>query len=133
MSGGNSVGKGKTSGNLSNGVGISIRVSGPLAKVVDSSVSNSVVGSNSMVGRVGVEDVVGGVRGVGNISGVVSMSGGNSVGEGKTSGNLSDGVGISIRVSGPLAEVVDSSVSNSVVGSNSMVGSIGVVHIVGGV
>merc|ERR1719516_127727 len=57
----------------------------------------------------GISGVVSGVsggRGVGNISGVVGMAGGNSVGVGKSTVDLSKGVGISIRVSGSLAEMV---------------------------
>merc|ERR1719309_779199 len=59
------------------------------------------------IGSIGVVDSVGGIRGVGDVSGVVGMSGGNSVGVRKSSGNLADGVGISISVSLSLVEVVD--------------------------
>jgi len=103
MAGGNSVGVGKSTVDLSKGVGISIRVSRPLAQMmivgaygVQSSVSS--VSSKSSVSSVG-RDIS-----VGNISGVVGMAGGNSVGVGKSTVDLSKGVGISIRVSGPLAQ-----------------------------
>merc|ERR1712136_574373 len=70
-----------------------------------SSVSNvGGIGSNSSIA---VVVVVGGERGVGDIAGVVGMSGGNSVGVRKSSGNLADGVGISISLSISLVEVVD--------------------------
>merc|ERR1711962_491188 len=111
MAGGNSIGIGQTSSNLSDGVGISIRVSLPLADgVVEAAIGESVVGvvggvamSHTVVHCIAV-DVAQRVGGVGDDTGVVGMAGGNSIGIGKTSSNLSDGVGISIRVSLPLAE-----------------------------
>merc|ERR1719381_85232 len=105
VAGGNSVGEGQTSGNLSDGVGI--RVSLPLADGVV--VGESVVG---VVGAVAVSvtvehvvvESVHRVGGMGKETGVVSMAGGNSVGIGQTSSNLSDGVGIAGRV-GDVADV----------------------------
>merc|ERR1719474_1569928 len=103
MSGGNSVGVRKSSSNLADGVGISVSI--PLADGMESGVSG--VSRVSNMGSIGVVDSVGGIRGVGDVSGVVGMSGGNSVGVWKSSGNLADGVGISISVSLSLVEVVD--------------------------
>merc|ERR1712243_389683 len=112
MAGGNSVGKGQTSSHLSDGVGVSIGVSRPLAdSVVEATMGEGVVGvvgsvamSNTVVHV--VVDVVQGVGGVGDDAGVVGMAGGNSVGVGKASSNLADGVGVSVRVSRPLADGV---------------------------
>merc|ERR1711942_659419 len=87
---------GEPSSNLSNGVGISIRVSLTLAIVV-SSISMDGWGSISMNSRVSI-----GSMGVGSSSiGIV---------DGETSSNLSNGVGISIRfsLSFTLAIVVSS-------------------------
>merc|ERR1712156_158430 len=73
-------------------------------------------------------DVAQRVSGVGDDTGVVGMAGGNSVGIGKTSSNLSNGVGISIRVSLPLADgVVEATIGESVVG---VVGGVAVSHTV---
>merc|ERR1719305_555609 len=43
-----------------------------------------------------------------DVSGVVGMPGGVGIGKGKTGSDLSDGVGISLGVSAPLADVVGS-------------------------
>merc|ERR1712055_824171 len=65
------------------------------------------------VGGVSVKSVVTGISSVTRVSGVcvggdggVGMASGNSVDIGKSTVDLSKGVGISIRVSGPLAEMV---------------------------
>merc|ERR1711973_1049711 len=125
MSSGNSIGIGKSSSNLSNGVGISIGISGPLAKVMDTSISME--GGNNMSSSIGVVDIASRVGGVGNVSRVVGVSSGNSIGIRKSSSYLSNSVGISIRISGPLAKVVDTSISME--GGNNMSSSIGVVDI----
>jgi len=139
MAGGNSVGVGQTSSNLSDGVGVSIRVSLPLADgVVEATIGESVVGvvggvamSNTVVHCIAV-DVAQRVGGVGDDTGVVGMAGGNSVGVGQTSSNLSDGVGVSIRVSLPLADgVVEPTIGEHVVGG--VAGGVGDVADVSGV
>merc|ERR1719423_184826 len=93
----------------------------------------SIADRGNMVGSIGVVDIARRVRGVGNVSRVVGMSSGNSIGIGKSSSNLSNGVGISIGISGPLANIVSSSISNSsmmsIADRGNMVGSIGVVDI----
>jgi len=142
MAGGNSVGVGQTSSNLSDGVGVSIRVSLPLADgVVEATIGESVVGvvggvamSNTVVHCIAV-DVAQRVGGVGDDTGVVGMAGGNSVGVGQTSSNLSDGVGVSIRVSLPLADgVVEPTIGERVVGAGvDIAGGVGDVADVAGV
>merc|ERR1711973_710920 len=101
VSSGNSIGIGKSSSYLSNSVGISIRISGPLANIVSSSISNSsmmsIADRGNMVGSIGVVDIASRVGGVGNISRVVGASSGNSVGKGKSSSYLANGVSIGIR------------------------------------
>merc|ERR1712198_391757 len=127
MTSGDSIGIGKSIVDLSNGVGISIRISLPLANVagVQATVS-SLSTVSSEVSLVSMDR--GRVRSVGNISGVVGMSSGNSISKRKTIVDLGNGVGISIclglslRVSLPLANVV------SIVGA---IGTIGVESIVG--
>merc|ERR1719193_41543 len=111
MSSGNSIGIGKSIVDLSNGVGISIRISLPLANVVgvqatvsSQSTVSSVSSVSSEVSLVSMDR--GRVRSVGNISRVVGMSGGNCIGIGKSIVDLGNGVGISIRISLPLANVV---------------------------
>jgi len=116
MSGGNSIGIGKSIVDLGNGVGISIRISLPLANVVgvqatvsSQSTVSSVSSVSSEVSLVSMDR--GRVRSVGNISRVVGMSGGNSIGIGKSIVDLGNGVGISIslglslRVSLPFVNV----------------------------
>merc|ERR1719381_19383 len=133
VAGGNSVGKGQTSGNLSDGVGV--RVSLPLADGVV--VGESVVG---VVGAVAVSvtvehvvvESVHRVGGMGKETGVVSMAGGNSVGIGQTGSNLSDGVGIGLSL--PLADgVVDATKGERVVGAVDIAGGVGDVADVSGV
>merc|ERR1719244_2081544 len=138
MAGGNSVGVGQTSSNLSDGVGVSIRVSLPLADgVVEAAIGESVVGvvggvamSNTVVHGIAVH-VAQRVGGVGDDTGVVGMAGGNSIGIGQTSSNLSDGVGVSIRVSLPLADGVV--IGEHVVGGVDTAGGVGDVADVSGV
>merc|ERR1719495_3049892 len=97
MSGGNSIGKGKSIVHLGNGVGISIRVSLPLANVVGVQATVSKQSTvSSEVSPVGIDR--GRVRSVGNISRVVGMSSGNSIGKGKSIVDLGNGVGISISL-----------------------------------
>merc|ERR1719381_438629 len=130
VAGGNSVGEGQTSGNLSDGVGI--RVSLPLADGVV--VGESVVG---VVGAVAVSvtvehvvvESVHRVGGMGKETGVVSMAGGNSVGIGQTSSNLSNGIGIGLSL--PLTDGVV--VGESVVGAVDIAGGVGDVADVSGV
>merc|ERR1719381_33211 len=130
VAGGNSVGEGQTSSNLSDGVGI--RVSLPLADGVV--VGESVVG---VVGAVAVSvtvehvvvESVHRVGGMGKETGVVSMAGGNSVGIGQTSSNLADGVGIGLSL--PLADGVV--IGESVVGAVDIAGRVGDVADVSGV
>merc|ERR1712198_21566 len=130
MTSGDSIGIGKSIVDLSNGVGISIRISLPLANVAG---VQATVSSQSTVSSVSSEVSLvsmdrGRVRSVGNISRVVGMSGGNSIGKGKSVVDLGNGVGISIclglslRVSLPLANEV------SIVGA---IGTLGVESIVG--
>merc|ERR1712121_510868 len=131
MSSGNSIGKGKSIVHLGNGVGISIRVSLPLANVVcvQATVSKQSTVSvvSSEVSPVGIDR--GRVRSVGNISRVVGMSSGDSIGKGKSIVHLGNGVGISIslglslRVSLPLANVVSIEGAIGTVGVESIVGS----------
>merc|ERR1712002_1225342 len=127
MSGGNSIGIGKSIVDLGNSVGISIRISLPLANVVGVQATVSSVSIvSSKVSLVSMDR--GRVRSVGNISRVVGMSGGDSIGIGKSIVDLGNGVGISIclglslRVSLPLANEV------SIVGA---IGTVGVESIVG--
>merc|ERR1719391_653310 len=127
VAGGNSVGEGQTSSNLSDGVGI--RVSLPLADGVV--VGKSVVGVVAVsvtVEHVVVESVHR-VGGMGKETGVVSMASGNSVGIGQTSSNLSDGVGIGLSL--PLANGMV--VGESVVGAVDIAGRVGDVADVPGV
>jgi len=112
---------GKSSCNLSNGVGISIRVSLTLAIVV-SGVSVDGWGSISMntrvsigsmgIGRSSIGSVSmvdrGRVGGAGHNSYIVGVSSSIGIVDGETSSDLSDGVGISIRVSLTLAIEVSS-------------------------
>jgi len=109
---------GESSSNLSNGVGISIRVSLTLAIVVPSismdgwgSISMNTIGSmgvgRSSVGSVSVVER-GRVGGSGHNTNIVGVSSSIGVVDGESSSNLSNGVGISIRVSLTLAIVVPS-------------------------
>merc|ERR1719516_974460 len=101
MTSSNSIGKGKSFVDLSNGVGISLRVSGPLAQMM-----SIIVGADSVKSIVSIASVVGWVLSVGNISGVVSMTSSNGIGKGKSFVDLSNGVGISLRVSRPLTQMM---------------------------
>merc|ERR1712055_676448 len=107
MTSSNGIGKGKSFVNLSNGVGISLRVSRPLAEMVSIIVGadgvKSFVSSESIAS---VQGVVGRVLSVGDISGVVSVASSNGIGKGKSFVDLSNSVGISLRVSRPLAQMV---------------------------
>merc|ERR1719378_1661497 len=114
MTSGDRFGIGKSIVDLGNGVGISIRISLPLANVVG---VQATVSSQSSVSSVSSEVSLvsmdrGRVRSVGNISRVVSMSSGNSIGIGKSVVDLGNGVGISIclglslRVSLPFVNEV---------------------------
>jgi len=109
---------GETSSNLSNSVGISIRVSLTLAIVVPSismdgwgSISMNTIGSmgvgRSSVGSVSVVNR-GRVGGSSHNTNIVGVSSSIGVVDGETSSNLSNSVGISIRVSLTLAIVVPS-------------------------
>jgi len=109
---------GETSSNLSNSVGISIRVSLTLAIVVPSismdgwgSISMNTIGSmgvgRSSVGSVSVVER-GRVGGSSHNTNIVGVSSSIGVVDGETSSNLSNSVGISIRVSLTLAIVVPS-------------------------
>jgi len=109
---------GESSSNLSNGVGISIRVSLTLAIVVPSismdgwgSISMNTIGSmgvgRSSVGSVSVVER-GRVGGSSHNTNIVGVSSSIGVVDGESSSNLSNGVGISIRVSLTLAIVVPS-------------------------
>merc|ERR1711915_312966 len=94
MASGNGVVLGKTSIDLTNGVGIRVSLS----------LADGVVASISSIGRVGsvVHTSVGIVQrvgGVGNDTRVVSMASGNGIGQRKTSSNLANGVGIRVRLS----------------------------------
>merc|ERR1712168_977917 len=111
----------ETSCNLSNGVGISIRVSfGLTLAIVVSRVSMDGWGSISMntrvsigsmgIGRSSIGSVSmvdrGRVGGSGHNSNIVGVSSSIRIVDGETSSNLSNSVGISIRVSLTLAIVV---------------------------
>merc|ERR1711970_1626917 len=102
MTSSNGIGKGKSFVNLSNGVGISLRVSRPLAQmgsiIVGAGGVKSFVSSESIAS---VQGVVGRVLSVGNISGVVGMTSSNGIGQGKSFVDLGDGVSISIGTSIP--------------------------------
>jgi len=126
VAGGVGVGDWKSSGDLSNGVGIRVSFGLTLAVVVSVGVAEG--GVSSHWGDVGVSSGVGVVGGVGwnggssvgvadwvgsvgDYSNVVGVAGGVGVGDWKSSGDLSDGVGIRVSFSLTLAvveSVVDS-------------------------
>merc|ERR1719300_1748836 len=112
VAGGVGVGNWKSSGDLSNGVGLRVSFSLTLAVVVSVGVAEGGVSCNwgdgvsvssgvGVVGgvgwnsgsSVGVADWVGSV---GDYSNVVGVAGGVGVGDWKSSGDLSDGVGIRV-------------------------------------
>ena len=91
MAGGNSVGVGKASSNLSNGVGVSIRVSLPLADgVVEATIGERPIGA---------VDIAGGVGDVADVAGVVGPTGEVGIGPGNAGSHLAEGVGIGVSVS----------------------------------
>jgi len=132
VAGGVSVGNWKSSGDLSNGIGLRVSFGLTLAIVVSVGVAEGGVSSywgggmgvsimSSSISRVdwggsgiGSVSVVGNgsrVGSVGDYSNIVGVAGGVGVGDWKSSGDLSNGVGLRVSLSFTLA-VVDSVVNS---------------------